>query len=269
MFFNKGQLINLTPQRHPYHQVDASPWPIQMAMAVQGGAMTLVSFLTHMEVQLVPSLFLQAIISWLWWRDVIREAKEGYHTLKVQRGLILGFQLFLLSEIMLFASFFWAFFHSSLSPAVELGAIWPPVGITPINPWSIPLQGSSVLQVSGFIQTLGHHATIAGRRNLAQNTVLLTSILGFLFLYLQYNEYTFGEFTIADSVFGNVFYCTTGLHALHVQIGAVFLMISFIRLYLNSFTSEHHLGLEFAIYYWHLVDVVWLGVFFIYYIWGS
>ena len=92
-----------------------------------------------------------------WWRDVIREAKGGDHTSRVQRGILIGFLLFLLSEIMLFVSLFWALFHSSLAPNVEL-AIWPPVGINAVDTWAIPLLGSSVLLASGFILTLGHHA---------------------------------------------------------------------------------------------------------------
>src|SRR3954466_13125856 len=95
------------------------------------------------------------LVSLSWWRDIIREAIGGFHTLAVQRGLTIGFYLFLLSEIMLFASMFWAFLHSSLSPSVEL-AMWPPVAISAINPLTIPLLGSVILLASGFILiTLG------------------------------------------------------------------------------------------------------------------
>lgn len=209
------------------------------------------------------------MISYQWWRDVIREAKAGYHTTRVQKGILIGFLLFLLSEIMLFVSFFWAFFHSSLSPSIELGAYWPPEGINAVNPWAIPLLGSTVLLASGFILTLGHHALILGDKNLTIIMMIFTVLLGALFLFLQYNEYYYGEFTIADSVYGSVFYMTTGLHAIHVIVGVLFLFISLIRIYLDHYTTEHHIGFEFAIYYWHLVDVVWLLVFLIYYWWGS
>lgn len=112
---------------HPYHLVDGSPWPLLMSLAILGQAVTIGSWLTGFPqslISLIP-LALIALISILWWRDVIREAKGGYHTTIVQRGLLIGFLLFLLSEIMLFVSFFWAFFNSSLSPAVELGSSWP------------------------------------------------------------------------------------------------------------------------------------------------
>jgi cytochrome c oxidase subunit 3 len=117
-------------QAHPYHLVDVSPWPLLMSLAVFSAAIALVSWLGHFSSSfpfnpLLVQLVVIAFIAFQWWRDVIREAKGGFHTTLVQRGLLLGFLLFLLSEIMLFVSFFWSFFHSSLSPAVELGATWP------------------------------------------------------------------------------------------------------------------------------------------------
>jgi len=99
--------------------------------------------------------------------------------------------------------------------------------------------------------------------------MVITVILGALFLFLQFTEYTNGEFTIADSVFGSVFYMTTGLHATHVIIGVIFLTVSTLRILFDTFTTEHHVGLEFAIFYWHLVDGVWLLVFLVFYWWGS
>lgn len=110
-----------------------------MSMAVLSAAIGLVSWLGQFPSNLpinplLVQLVVIALIAFQWWRDVIREAKGGYHTTLVQRGLLIGFLLFLLSEIMLFVSFFWSFFHSSLSPAVELGASWPPVGINAVNP---------------------------------------------------------------------------------------------------------------------------------------
>lgn len=170
---------------------------------------------------------------------------------------------------MLFFSFFWAFFHSSLSPSLELSLIWPPLGIKEVNPWGIPLLGSIILLSSGFIVTLSHHALILGNKNICIKNMILTIILGILFIYLQFTEYSYGEFTISDSVFGSIFYMTTGLHALHVIIGTFFLFIQLIRLFLDHMTIEHHLGYEFAIFYWHLVDVIWLLVFISYYWWSS
>lgn len=239
---------------HPYHLVDGSPWPLLMSLALLGFAVTIVSWLTGFQQSFLSfsSIALIGLISILWWRDVIREAKGGYHTAIVQRGLLIGFLLFLLSEIMQFFSFFWSFFHSSLSPGVELGSSWPPVGLHAVNPWAIPLLGSCILLASGFTVTACHHAVVAGNKFSAIISLIFTVALGALFIFVQYNEYSYSQFTIADSIFGSVFFMLTGLHAIHVIGGTLFLAVGQIRLFKDHFTLEHHLGLEFAIYYWHL-----------------
>ena len=263
-------MITYSRQIHPYHQVDNSPWPILMSISLLGFAIGLVSFqVTKKGAQVKPSQISILIISIQWWRDVIREAKGGYHTKLVQRGIQIGFLLFLISEIMIFGSLFWGFFHSSLAPAVDIGSTWPPIGINAVNTWAIPLLGTCVLLASGFILTLGHHATIAGKKYLAQISLIYTIILGIKFIYLQSNEYYYGEFTVSDSVYGTVFYLTTGLHGIHVIIGVIFLIIGTLRLSRDSFTTEHHQGFEFSILYWHQVDVVWQLVFLIFYWWGG
>lgn len=144
-----------------------------------------------------------------------------------------------------------------------------PVGLNAINTWSLPLFGTTLLLSSGFILTYGHHALICGKKEEALIGILISAILGFIFCYAQYMEYNYSEFSIADSVFGSVFFITTGLHFLHVICGATFLTISGIRLYLDNMTSEHHMGLEFAILYWHIVDIIWLLLFVIFYYWGG
>lgn len=254
---------------HPYHLVEASPWPLLMAFSLQSFAIGFVTWITNLHANLIPHFLIIGFLAFLWWKDVLRESAGGYHTVIVQKGITIGFLLFLITEIMLFFSFFWAFFHSSLAPAVDIGSVWPPKGINAVNPWAIPLLGSCVLLASGFVLTLSHHAMILGNKDLAIISMIITILLGFFFIFLQANEYYMGEFTIADSIFGTVFYMTTGLHALHVIAGVSFLTVALIRMYFDSFTTEHHLGLEFAIFYWHLVDVVWLFVFFSYYWWGS
>ncbi len=198
-------------QAHPYHLVDVSPWPLLMSVAVQTAAIGLVGWQGHFTTNLVPAQVVIVQVALGWWRDVIREAKGGYHTTLVQRGILIGFILFLLSEIMLFMSFFWAFFHSSLAPAVELGSTWPPVGILAVDPWGIPLLGSCVLLASGFVLTLGHHAFFQGNKDLVLVSMFFTVLLGAFFLFLQFNEYYYSTFTLSDSVFGSVFFMTTGL----------------------------------------------------------
>lgn len=144
-----------------------------------------------------------------------------------------------------------------------------PVGLNPINTWGLPLFGTTLLLGSGFILTSGHHALICGKKEEALIGIFISSILGYIFCYLQYMEYNYSEFSIADSVFGSIFFITTGLHFIHVICGATFLIISGFRLFFDHFTSEIHLGLEFAIIYWHLVDIVWLALYIIFYYWGG
>lgn len=223
-----------------------------------GDILTLVSFISLLTVMIV------------WWRDVIREATyQGHHTLVVQRGLKYGMIWFIISEVAFFVSFFWAFFHSSLLPDVSIGAIWPPVGITPLNAFDVPLLNTAILLSSGATVTWAHHALIAGDR---KNTLLgltITVILGLIFTALQGMEYYEAPFTIADSVYGSTFYLATGFHGLHVIIGTLFLMVCLVRALHHHFTKHHHNGLEASIWYWHFVDYVWIFLFISIYWWGS
>ena len=245
---------------NPIHQVDQSPWPLQASL-------TLVCIILSDKIEINIITLIQIIYQWF--RDIHREGLSGYHTKYVQKGQTLGFILFLISEIMLFLSFFWAYFHSSLAPTIELGILWPPLGINQVNPWGIPQLGSIIQLSSGFIITQSHHNILLGKKENGRLYLLITILLGFLFLFFQFTEYSYGEFTLADSIFGSVFYLTTGLHALHVIIGTLFLIIQLLRLSSDNITLEHHLGYEFSIFYWHLVDIVWLFVFLSYYWWGS
>lgn len=251
-----------------YHQVDISPWPILMSFSILASAFTLVSWLTHFQSQTFFSLTLLPIIGYLWFRDIQRESKSGSHTFIVQKGLMIGFIQFIISEVMLFLSFFWAQLHVSLVPSISQGGVWPPVGIEAINPWGLPLLGSILLLSSGFTITLSHEAQINNNKYLTQFTLFLTIILGIAFVYIQYTEYIYSNYTLADSVFGSTFYQQTGLHGLHVIAGITFLAINFIKIYTEQVTSYSHIGYLFAIWYWHLVDVVWLLVYQIVYLWG-
>ena len=257
-------------QVHPYHLVDVSPWPFLMAVTLFSFAMSVASWQTHYTVQsfatILPSL---AQIAFLWFRDVVREAKGGYHTKTVQNGILIGFQQFLQSEIMQFISFIWAYQHCSQAPDISLGSVWPPVGLEAINPWSLPQLGTTQLQCSGLTVTQSHHALIVGDKATTLLNLFFTIILGLGFIFQQASEYINCSYSIADSVFGAVFFCQTGLHGLHVIAGVSFLTICYIRLTADQLSTSHHLSYLFAIYYWHLVDVVWLLVYLLAYIFGG
>ena len=143
------------------------------------------------------------------------------------------------------------------------------MGITPLDPFAIPLLNTILLLSSGAFVTYGHHALIQGDRKGAILGCFYTIILAILFTGLQYFEYAEAGFTFADSIYGTVFFASTGLHGLHVIVGTIFICVGFARLILYHLTSDHHLGFEAAILYWHFVDVVWLFLFVSIYWWGG
>ena len=167
-----------------------------------------------------------------------------------------------------FFAFFWAFFHSSLNPTIEIGCVWPPKGITAINPWHVPLLNTFVLVTSGAYITWTHYSILAGYRKDSINSLIYTIILAAFFTVLQAFEYNVAPFNISDSVYGSVFYMTTGLHGSHVLIGTIFLIVCLIRLVKHHFTRTHHVGFECGSWYWHFVDIVWIFVYFFIYWWG-
>jgi cytochrome c oxidase subunit 3 len=206
----------------------------------------------------------------LWWRDVISEATYlGNHTLAVQKGLNMGVALFIVSEALFFLGIFWAFFHSALSPTVELGAQWPPMGIQAVNPFELPLLNTIILLSSGVTVTYAHHSIIKGNRYGALNGLVATVVLALIFIALQGIEYSVSSFTISDGAFGSCFYLSTGFHGLHVMIGTAFIAVGLWRVMAYHSTENHHLGLESSILYWHFVDVVWLFLYISIYYWGS
>ena len=257
---------------HPYHLVDASPWPYLAAMSALSLTMgTIMWFQGYLfgELVIVLGLVSMSICSYVWWRDIVREGTyQGHHTWVVQKGLTIGMVLFIVSEVFFFISFFWAFFHSSLAPTAELGGVWPPVGIQAFNPFQVPLLNTVILLSSGATVTWSHHALLARSRADSLQGLIMTVALGLVFTCLQAYEYVEASFTIADSVYGSIFYLTTGFHGLHVIIGTIFLIVCLVRLYGYHFTQYHHFGFEAASWYWHFVDVVWLFVFTFYYWWG-
>nr|YP_010139269.1 cytochrome c oxidase subunit III [Tullbergia mixta]QQK54723.1 cytochrome c oxidase subunit III [Tullbergia mixta] len=258
-------------KNHIFHMVDQSPWPITAAL----GALIMTSgmvkwFYTKDLTILLTGQSILLITSFQWWRDISREATfQGLHTLTVAKGLRWGMILFITSEVLFFFSFFWAFFHSSLSPTLETGIWWPPTGIYPFNPFEIPLLNTLILLSSGVTVTWAHHAIIQDNHSEAIQGLAATIILGVYFTALQAYEYIEASFSISDSVYGSTFFVATGFHGLHVLIGSIFLATCLIRLYLNHFSSSHHFGFEAAAWYWHFVDVVWLFLFINIYWWGQ
>ena len=235
---------------HSFHIVEPRPWPLAGSLAA--GLIRLV------------------IVAQQWWRDVRREATlQGHHREIVELGIRWGIILFIISEVIFFFSFFWAYFHRRLSPTIELGFIWPPILIKSFNPFTVPLLNTTILLTSGLSVTWAHHRLLKGELNTTRQALILTILLGVYFRIVQGYEYIEARFSISDSCYGSCFFVATGFHGLHVLIGRVFLLVSWWRLIKGAMSSKHHFGFEAAAWYWHFVDVVWIFLFISIYWWGN
>ena len=252
---------------------DPSLWPIVtsgVAFGTTTGGVMFFHGYSGGQFLLTLSLSFLVFMMFIWWRDVVRESKfEGQHTKAVGYGLRMGMVLFIVSEIMFFFAFFWAFFHSSTSPAIEIGGVWPPLGIETFSPWEVPLLNTLILLTSGATVTVCHNTLITGERGLAVQSLIATVILAAIFTGFQVYEYMHATFNISDSVYGSTFFMATGFHGFHVFVGTCFLSVCLFRLVSNHFTRQHHFGFEAAAWYWHFVDVVWLFLFVVIYWWGG
>nr|BAX30184.1 cytochrome c oxidase subunit III [Eptatretus atami] len=261
----------MTKQMHSFHMVNPSPWPFTGAasafMLTSGLAMW---FHKHSYSLILLSLLLMILTMYQWWRDIAREGTlQGHHTPTVQKSLRYGMILFIISEVCFFFGFFWTFYHSSLAPTPDLGMLWPPKGIFPLNPYEIPLLNTAILLGSGVTVTWAHHSLMENNRKDMIISLFLTILLGIYFTSLQMMEYYNSSFNISDNTYGSTFFVATGFHGAHVLIGTSFLLICLLRQLLFHFTSSHHFGFEAAAWYWHFVDVVWLFLFISIYWWGS
>ncbi len=269
-------------KHHDYHLVDPSPWPIVGSVSVFIMAVGAISWMHHLYSG-APIVFGIGTIGVLytmasWWADVIREAQyKGDHTRVVQLSHRYGMILFIASEVMFFVAWFWAFFNSALFPADPVhatrealfGGVWPPKGIETFDPWHLPLLNTLILLTSGTTVTWAHHALLENDRDGLKWGLALTIILGVCFTGVQAYEYSHAAFSFAGHIYGATFFMATGFHGFHVIIGTIFLLVCLFRAYAGHFTPTQHLGFEFAAWYWHFVDVVWLFLFICIYVWGS
>nr|YP_010490440.1 cytochrome c oxidase subunit III [Gibbosaverruca weijiai]UWM12926.1 cytochrome c oxidase subunit III [Gibbosaverruca weijiai] len=256
---------------HPYHMVDMSPWPLMASI----GAFSLTTGLAlwfhyHLLELIMLSMMIITISSWQWWRDISREGTyQGLHSEVVMGNLRWGMILFIVSEVFFFISFFWAFFHASLAPSVEIGTQWPPLGINPFNPFQVPLLNTAILLSSGVSITWSHHSLMMKNHSQAVQALSITILLGIYFTLIQAYEYIEAPFSISEAVYGSTFFVATGFHGLHVIIGTTFLLICLWRMIKFHFSPKHHFGFEAAAWYWHFVDVVWLFLYISIYWWGG
>jgi cytochrome c oxidase subunit 3 len=268
---NKGGIekMEIIPsgEKHPYHLVNPSPWPLLTSFSAfilgVGGVLYM-----HQQGGLVFGIGVVALLLCLigWWSDVLYEADtEKKHNPVVQWGLKYGFALFIISEIMFFGAFFWSYFDASLFPAEATGFQWPPKGIHTLDPFKLPYLNTLLLLLSASSLTWSHEALKQGEYKDTLQGLIITVMLGAVFTGIQAIEYHHAPFKLTDGIYGSNFYLLTGFHGMHVIIGTTFLAVCLWRVYKKKLTSEQHVGFETAAWYWHFVDVVWLFLFvFIY-----
>ena len=262
-------------KNHDYHILPPSIWPF--AGALSGFIMLFGAVLWMQGITWI--MFAMGFVGVLyvmfaWWSDVVRESNVGDHTPVVRIGLRYGFIMFIMSEVMFFAAWFWSFLKNEIypmgpqSPAVD--GVWPPVGIETFDPWHLPLINTLILLCSGAAATWAHHAIAHenNRKDMATGLIIAV-LLGILFTVFQAYEYSHAAFGFAGNIYGANFFMATGFHGLHVIIGTIFLFVCYLRVRAGHFTQDKHIGFEAAAWYWHFVDVVWLFLFAAIYVWGA
>ncbi|WP_375326650.1 cytochrome c oxidase subunit 3 [Candidatus Tisiphia endosymbiont of Nemotelus uliginosus] len=282
--FNKSidnNNVTILPNKpHPFHIVDPSPLPILTSFALLLLSAGIIMFMHNYKfAKYILSAGALSVIYCLysWWKEVIREGLVAKcHTREVQTGLRIGMALFILTEIAFFAVFFSSFLKTSVFPAgilegvwVIKPGIWPPASIQTFDPFDIPFINTLILLLSGTTVTWAHYALEDNNQKDFLQALKYTIILGILFSVMQAYEYHHAAFSFKDGIYPSNFYMATGFHGAHVIIGTIFLSICYLRTKRGDFAQgNNHLGFEFAAWYWHFVDVIWLFLFIFLYILG-
>ncbi len=230
----------------------------------------------------------------MWFRDVIGESLAGSYNKQVDMSFRMGMVWFIFSEVMFFAAFFGALFyarqfalpwlngegdgaatHSLLWAGFSGG--WPSNGpgaiggsYQTIPAWGLPLLNTLILLSSGVTITIAHHALKEGKRGILLLFLGLTVVLGCTFLIYQAKEYIHAyhalNLTMGSGIYGSTFFMLTGFHGAHVTLGTLMLAIMWLRCAKGHFTKDNHFAFEAVAWYWHFVDVVWLGLFLFVYV---
>ncbi len=205
-----------------------------------------------------------------WWYSMIQEAQAGENTAVVRIGLREGFLMFIVSEIFFFLAWFWAYFKFSLFPMDAIDNQWPAAGVEVFDPWHLPLINTLILLLSGCFVTWAHHALAHdGDNKTAARGIGIAVLLGIAFTFFQAYEYSHASFVFGKELYADIFFMATGFHGFHVLMGTTFLFICFLRARAGQFTKDQHVGFESAAWYWHFVDVVWIFLFVVIYVWVS
>jgi len=275
-------------KNHDYHILPPDAWPFIGAFSALTFTSGMVFFMHDMAGwQIVLGLGIAGLIATFfgWFSKVVNEAQTGFHTPVVQLHLRYGMILFIASEVMFFVGWFWSWFDFSLFPApieyvdgvvtnmfqVEgaAAAVFPAAGLHVLDAFDLPLLNTLILLCSGTTVTWAHHSLIHGDREGLKKGLWATILLGALFSSIQAYEYVHAPFAFGGSNYSSAFYMATGFHGFHVLVGTIFLIVCLRRTYLGHFTPRQHFGFEAAAWYWHFVDVVWLFLFIVVYVWGG
>ncbi len=282
----------------PHGTHEGTYWPFFGSITLFVLMMCAVSFLN--EWVTTPYVFLLgggmlAVLFIGWFSQLIKENEAGLYNLQVDRSFRMGMMWFIFSEVMFFAAFFGALFYARQFSVPWLGgqgvkilsnlllwkdyeAAWPTNGpahvggsFETIPAMGIPAINTAILLTSGVTVTIAHHALRAGHRTTLKIFLALTFLLGFTFVGLQAHEYghAYSELNLrlSSGVYGSTFFMLTGFHGLHVTIGAIMLTVIWLRTMKGHFTPQRHFAFEGVAWYWHFVDVVWLGLFlFVYWL---
>lgn len=262
-----------TRRLHNFLLLTESPWPLFMALSASYMLIGISAFFNYYEGGLFLfwcgfCLIIFGFYSWC--KDFIRETSiYGRLTELMIKNIKLGFWLFITSEALLFVSFFWAFFHMALEPAIQIGSIWPPFEGVKMDSLLVPLVNTLFLLASGAAFTWVQYHYIAKLSDQVIFGFIVTLIFSTFFLLCQWHEYVVSASQLNDGVFGSTLYMLTAFHGAHVVIGTIFIAVCFLRFCLGQFRVGDPVGITLAAWYWHFVDVVWLLVFIWVYLWGT
>jgi len=281
-----------------YYVPHGSHWPVTGSIGLFGimiGAATWLNGAGIGPLVLAVGFAILLVMLFGWFGTVIRESEGGIYNDDVDTSFRMGMGWFIFSEVMFFAAFFGAMFYARGIAIPWLGgssnnfftnellwpnfsAVWPSNGpgdvggeFESMGPWGIPALNTALLLTSGVTLTIAHHAMQQGHRGTLKIFLALTFILGFIFLGFQAYEYTHAyhelNLTLNSGIYGTTFFMLTGFHGLHVTLGAIMLVVVWLRCLRGHFKPDHHFAFEAVAWYWHFVDVVWLFLFiFVYWL---
>ncbi len=276
-----------------YYIPQPMPWPIMgsvglFCMAL--GAVFVFNGISAGWVSLALGTVIILYMLYRWFGDVIRESETGQYSKQVDMSFRWGMSWFIFSEVMFFAGFFGALFWARVISVPELGDLihnetlwpgfsghWPSAGpgfaekFTPMAAWGLPALNTFLLLSSGVTLTIAHWALKEQKRGLLNLFMFFTVALGAIFLVCQVVEYGHGysdlNLKLSTGVYGSTFYMLTGFHGFHVTLGAIMLAVILARCLAGHFKPDQHFAFEAVAWYWHFVDVVWLGLFiFVYWL---